>query len=149
MLLNSEKALQGGVMEKVELTTKFVVSFVDGKREIRGDPSYVRATCEASLKCLGVDYIDLYYQHCIDKKVPIEVTVSVVYLLHLIPLFGSYGNHMRVVDVNIQVEAGSVCNIPKTFLDQKLIYGAWMWERVVGRWMQRQKSSGASLQENS
>jgi hypothetical protein len=25
------------------------------------------------------------------------------------------------------------CNIPKTFLDQKLIYGAWMWERVVGR----------------
>ena len=49
-----------GVREKVELATKFVVSFADGKREIRGDPSYVRATCEASLKWLGVDYIDLY-----------------------------------------------------------------------------------------
>jgi hypothetical protein len=97
-----------GVREKVELATKFVVSFADSKREIRGDPSYVRATCEASLKWLGVDYIDLYYQHYIDKKVPIEFTVSVVYLLHLIPLFGSCGYHLRVVDVNMQVEAGSV-----------------------------------------
>jgi hypothetical protein len=36
---------------------------------------------------------------------------------------------------------GVECNIPKKF-DQKLIFVAWMWERVVGRWMQRQKSSG-------
>jgi len=91
MLLNSEKALQGGVREKVELATKFAVSFADGKREIRGDPAYVRAACEGSLKRLGIDCIDLYYQHRIDKKVPIEVTVSAVYLLHLIPLFGSCG----------------------------------------------------------
>lgn len=49
---------------------------VDGKREIRGDPAYVREACEASLKRLDVDYIDLYYQHRIDTRVPIEVTVS-------------------------------------------------------------------------
>ncbi|CAD6337877.1 unnamed protein product [Miscanthus lutarioriparius] len=70
------KALQGGVREKVELATKFAVSFADGKTEVRGDPAYVRAACEGSLKRLGVDCIDLYYQHRIDKKVPIEVTIG-------------------------------------------------------------------------
>ncbi|KAF8780685.1 hypothetical protein HU200_001288 [Digitaria exilis] len=70
------KALQGGVREKVELATKFGISFADGKREIRGDPAYVRTACEGSLKRLGVDCIDLYYQHRIDKRVPIEVTMG-------------------------------------------------------------------------
>lgn len=41
------------------------------------DPEYVRSCCEASLKRLDVDYIDLYYQHRVDPKVPIEITVSV------------------------------------------------------------------------
>uniref|UniRef100_A0A0D9ZJ28 NADP-dependent oxidoreductase domain-containing protein n=1 Tax=Oryza glumipatula TaxID=40148 RepID=A0A0D9ZJ28_9ORYZ len=68
------KALQGGAREKVEVATKFAVSFADGKVEIRGDPAYVRAACEGSLRRLGVDCIDLYYQHRVDKKVPIEVT---------------------------------------------------------------------------
>jgi len=67
-----------GIREKVQLATKFGISFVDGKPEIRGDPAYVRAACEASLKRLDVDYIDLYYQHRIDIKVPIEVTVCMV-----------------------------------------------------------------------
>lgn len=62
--------------EKVELATKFGVSVADGKREIRGDPAYVRAACEASLNRLGVDCIDLYYVHRIDTRIPIEVTVS-------------------------------------------------------------------------
>uniref|UniRef100_A0A0E0J449 NADP-dependent oxidoreductase domain-containing protein n=1 Tax=Oryza nivara TaxID=4536 RepID=A0A0E0J449_ORYNI len=70
------KALQGGVREKVEVATKFAVSFADGKVEIRGDPAYVRAACEGSLRRLGVDCVDLYYQHRVDKKVPIEVTFS-------------------------------------------------------------------------
>nr|P49249.1 RecName: Full=IN2-2 protein [Zea mays]CAA41448.1 In2-2 [Zea mays] len=70
------KALQGGVREKVELATKFGVSFADGKREIHGDPAYVRTACEGSFKRLGVDCIDLYYQHRIDKRVPIEVTIG-------------------------------------------------------------------------
>ena len=61
--------------------------------------------------------------------------------------------YMRYLDVLLGVVEfedefflrGVECNIPKTFLEQKLIYGAWMWERVVGRWMERQESSGASV----
>lgn len=43
---------------------------------VRGDPAYVRSACEASLKRLGVDVIDLYYQHRVDESVPIEDTVG-------------------------------------------------------------------------
>ena len=43
---------------------------------VRGDPDYVRSACEASLKRLGVDVIDLYYQHRVDPNVPIEDTVG-------------------------------------------------------------------------
>jgi aryl-alcohol dehydrogenase-like predicted oxidoreductase len=43
---------------------------------IRGDPAYVRQACDASLQRLGVDHIDLYYQHRVDTKVPIEETVG-------------------------------------------------------------------------
>lgn len=72
------KAIKG-IREKVQLATKFGVSSVHGKSlsvdNIRGDPGYVRAACEASLKRLDVDCIDLYYQHRVDTKVPIEVTV--------------------------------------------------------------------------
>ncbi|KAK2632771.1 hypothetical protein EUGRSUZ_L01104 [Eucalyptus grandis] len=70
------KALKGGVRQKVELATKFGIRLADGKREIQGDPAYVRAACEASLKRLDIDCIDLYYQHRIDTRVPIEVTIG-------------------------------------------------------------------------
>ncbi|TXG48686.1 hypothetical protein EZV62_024561 [Acer yangbiense] len=70
-----DKALKGGMRERVELATKFGISYADGKREVRGEPAYVRAACEGSLKRLDVDCIDLYYQHRIDTRVPIEVTV--------------------------------------------------------------------------
>ena len=43
---------------------------------INGRPEYVRSACNASLERLGVDYIDLYYQHRVDKTVPIEDTVG-------------------------------------------------------------------------
>ena len=43
---------------------------------INGSPEYVRAACDASLERLGVDHIDLYYQHRVDKTVPIEETVG-------------------------------------------------------------------------
>lgn len=76
------KALKGGFRDKVELATKFAISFADGKREIRGDPAYVRAACEASLKRLDIDCIDLYYQHRVDTRVPIEVTVCCVFLIY-------------------------------------------------------------------
>uniref|UniRef100_A0A0D9ZJ25 NADP-dependent oxidoreductase domain-containing protein n=1 Tax=Oryza glumipatula TaxID=40148 RepID=A0A0D9ZJ25_9ORYZ len=71
------KALQGGgVRDRVELATKFGKFFAGGKPGIRGDPAYVRAACEGSLRRLDVDCIDLYYQHRVDKKVPIEVTIG-------------------------------------------------------------------------
>ncbi|KAF8007827.1 hypothetical protein BT93_K1726 [Corymbia citriodora subsp. variegata] len=70
------KAMKGGVRHKVELATKFGPSFENGKTEIRGDPAFVRAACEASLKRLDIDCIDLYYAHGVDTHVPIEVTVG-------------------------------------------------------------------------
>ncbi|XP_030970197.1 probable aldo-keto reductase 3 [Quercus lobata] len=66
------KALKGGLREKVELATKFGIT----DKGIRGEPEYVRAACEASLKRLDMDCIDLYYQHRIDNRVPIEVTMG-------------------------------------------------------------------------
>jgi aryl-alcohol dehydrogenase-like predicted oxidoreductase len=45
-------------------------------RRIDGSPEYVRAACDASLQRLGVDHIDLYYQHRVDKTTPIEETVG-------------------------------------------------------------------------
>ncbi|KAF5188883.1 Voltage-gated potassium channel subunit beta-1 [Thalictrum thalictroides] len=65
-----------GIRHKVQLATKFGISFADGKVGIHGDPSYVRAACEASLMRLQIDYIDLYYQHRVDTTIPIEVTVG-------------------------------------------------------------------------
>uniref|UniRef100_A0A2N9E9Q7 NADP-dependent oxidoreductase domain-containing protein n=1 Tax=Fagus sylvatica TaxID=28930 RepID=A0A2N9E9Q7_FAGSY len=70
------KALKGGVRERVELATKFGISFANGNKEIRGDPAYVRAACEASLKRLDIHCIDLYYQHRVDNRIPIEVTIG-------------------------------------------------------------------------
>src|SRR5208283_489820 len=46
------------------------------KRLINGRPDYVRSACDASLKRLGVDHIDLYYQHRVDVNTPIEETVG-------------------------------------------------------------------------
>src|SRR6202453_3490153 len=43
---------------------------------VRGAPAYVRQACEASLKRLGIDVIDIYYQHRVDPKTPIEDTVG-------------------------------------------------------------------------
>ncbi|MED6222969.1 IN2-2 protein, variant 3 [Stylosanthes scabra] len=71
------KALKGGIREKVELATKFGGTFIsEGKFEVRGDPAYVRAACEGSLKRLDIDCIDLYYQHRIDTRLPVEVTIG-------------------------------------------------------------------------
>src|SRR5439155_5013896 len=67
-----------GRREQVVLATKFGnVRRPDGERlGIRGDRAYVHEACEASLERLGVDYIDLYYQHRVDRKTPIEETVG-------------------------------------------------------------------------
>ncbi|HTX31000.1 MAG TPA: aldo/keto reductase [Solirubrobacteraceae bacterium] len=64
--------------DEVVLATKFAnVRGENGERlGVRGDPKYVHESCDASLKRLGVDHIDLYYQHRVDPKVPIEETVG-------------------------------------------------------------------------
>ena len=65
-----------GRRDEVVLATKFGnESAEDGTRlGINGRPDYVRRACDASLKRLGVDYIDLYYQHRVDPDVPVEET---------------------------------------------------------------------------
>ncbi|KAF3454332.1 hypothetical protein FNV43_RR04779 [Rhamnella rubrinervis] len=71
------KALKQLPREKVQLATKFGIAGMDGDvMKVNGTPEYVRSCCEASLLRLGVDYIDLYYQHRIDITVPIEVTMG-------------------------------------------------------------------------
>jgi aryl-alcohol dehydrogenase-like predicted oxidoreductase len=67
-----------GRRDRVVLATKFgIVRTADsGFRGVSGRPEYVRQACEASLQRLGVDAIDLYYQHRVDPEVPIEETVG-------------------------------------------------------------------------
>jgi aryl-alcohol dehydrogenase-like predicted oxidoreductase len=71
------KALEGR-RDRITLATKFGVSRgEDGSwRGIKGNAEYVRASCDASLKRLDTDYIDLYYQHRVDAGTPIEETVG-------------------------------------------------------------------------
>jgi aryl-alcohol dehydrogenase-like predicted oxidoreductase len=67
-----------GRRDEVQLATKFgnVRDSDGGRLGIRGDAAYVREACDASLQRLGVDTIDLYYQHRVDKSVEIEETVG-------------------------------------------------------------------------
>jgi aryl-alcohol dehydrogenase-like predicted oxidoreductase len=68
-----------GRREKVAVATKFGIvrdPKDPTKRGISGRPEYVRSSCEGSLKRLGIDTIDLYYQHRVDAEVPIEETIG-------------------------------------------------------------------------
>src|ERR1700720_3180768 len=72
------KAIRG-LRDKVFLATKFGVvrSRTDPNvRGVNGSAAYIRSACDASLKRLGVEVIDLYYQHRVDPNVPIEETVG-------------------------------------------------------------------------
>jgi aryl-alcohol dehydrogenase-like predicted oxidoreductase len=71
------KALKGR-RDRITLATKFGVSRgEDGSWQgIKGSADYVKASCDASLKRLGTDHIDLYYQHRVDPSTPIEETVG-------------------------------------------------------------------------
>jgi len=66
-----------GRRERLVIATKFGFAFNDGKMVgVDSSPANVRRACEGSLKRLGVDTIDLFYQHRVDPKVPIEDTVG-------------------------------------------------------------------------
>ncbi|PIG86876.1 hypothetical protein AARAC_009009 [Aspergillus arachidicola] len=62
-----------GKRDQIFLATKFGIA---GPGVARGDPEYVKLACNRSLARLGVDHIDLYYVHRVDKSVPIEKTVA-------------------------------------------------------------------------
>src|ERR1035437_4433514 len=74
-LLN--KAIKG-IRNKLVIATKFGIMRTGDPnvRAINGKPEYLKSSCDASLKRLGIDYIDLYYQHRIDTNTPIEDTVG-------------------------------------------------------------------------
>ena len=68
-----------GKRDKIVLATKFGIVRDPGnppKRGVSGKPDYVRSSCEASLRRLGVETIDLYYQHRVDPNTPIEETLG-------------------------------------------------------------------------
>jgi aryl-alcohol dehydrogenase-like predicted oxidoreductase len=70
------KALKGR-RDQVIVSTKFGQTRDEaGKQGVDGSPQYVMQACEASMKRLGIDMIDLYYQHRVDTSVPIEDTVG-------------------------------------------------------------------------
>jgi aryl-alcohol dehydrogenase-like predicted oxidoreductase len=72
------KAIRGR-RDKFVIATKFAIVRDPNNpavRGVNGKPEYVRSACEASLRRLGVDTIDLYYQHRVDPKTPIEETVG-------------------------------------------------------------------------
>jgi len=78
---NRNEELVGRVLKpfrnKIIIATKFGNIFgPGGKRSVSGRPEYVRSACEGSLKRLGIDHIDLYYQHRVDPNVPIEDTIG-------------------------------------------------------------------------
>jgi aryl-alcohol dehydrogenase-like predicted oxidoreductase len=78
---HTNERLVGGAIadrrDEVVLATKFGNAVdEDGNRIVRGEPSYVLEACDASLKRLGTDHIDLYYQHRVDADTPIEETVG-------------------------------------------------------------------------
>jgi aryl-alcohol dehydrogenase-like predicted oxidoreductase len=71
------RAIAGNRRDKVVLASKFgQLRSENGTNEVNGRPEYVRAACDASLKRLGVEVIDLYYQHRVDPDVPVEDTVG-------------------------------------------------------------------------
>lgn len=69
------KAIRGR-RDQVVVATKFGIRRSEDRRWIDGRPEYVREACDASLQRLGIDHIDLYYQHRVDTNVPIEDTIG-------------------------------------------------------------------------
>jgi len=72
-----KRALAGGYRQKAVIATKFGNQrTADGRFGVNGRPEYVAEACDSSLRRLGIETIDLYYQHRVDPTVPIEETVG-------------------------------------------------------------------------
>ncbi|KAI8024284.1 Perakine reductase [Camellia lanceoleosa] len=89
---------------------------------VKGTVEYVRSYCEASLKRLGVDYIDLYYIHRIDRSVPIEET-----------MWGAMGD-MKVVDLGSDFFLVRLSN--RDDYDHVLFDGPWV---IAGHYLSIRK----------
>src|SRR5260221_78884 len=132
--------------DEVVIATKFGnVRGPDGAfLGIDGRPEYVRSACDASLKRLGVDHIDLYYQHRVDRSVPIEETVgamadlvkagkvrhlALAWLLargpHIVPIPGT----RRVVRLE---ENAAAASITLSAADERAIDGVLAARKVAG-----------------
>lgn len=68
---------RSGKRDDIFIATKFALNYDENMNQtVRSDPEYVRFACERSLKKLGIETIDLYYCHRVDRKTPIEKTVE-------------------------------------------------------------------------
>ena len=90
-----------GRRNQVVMATKFgQVRTPEGRATVNGRPDYVSQACDASLKRLGIDVIDLYYQHRVDPTVPIEDTVGA--MKRLIEHFVSHEKGFTAVQTGCQ-----------------------------------------------
>ncbi|KAL1966404.1 hypothetical protein VTN77DRAFT_4546 [Rasamsonia byssochlamydoides] len=67
---------RSGKRNDIFLATKFGLDYSTGAEVVHSDPEYAKAACERSLKRLGVDTIDLYYCHRVEREIPIEKTIA-------------------------------------------------------------------------
>lgn len=112
--------------DEVVLATKFGIVRDPADptgRSFRGDPEYVRASCDASLERLGVDHIDLYYMHRRDRSVPIEETVGAMAEL----VEAGKVRHLGLSEVNPETLRAAVATHPIAALQSE-----WsLWSRDI------------------
>ncbi len=101
--------------DEVVLATKFGLIRDDGTMRTDGHPGYVRAACDASLIRLGVDHIDLYYQHRVDTTVPVEDTVGAMAEL----VAAGKVRHLGLSEVSAQTLARAAAVHPITALQSE------------------------------
>jgi aryl-alcohol dehydrogenase-like predicted oxidoreductase len=130
-----------GRRDEVFLATKFGISITGDppRREINGTPEYVRAACEASLGRLKTDHIDLYYQHRVDPRTPIEETVGA--MADLIQE-GKIG-HIGLSEAGPETIRRAYAEHPVTAVQTE--YSLWTREPVEGEILPTLKDLGIGL----
>jgi aryl-alcohol dehydrogenase-like predicted oxidoreductase len=112
-----------GRRDSVVLATKFALVMQDGQQSIDASPKNIRRHCEDSLRRLGTDYIDLYYAHRVDPKVPIEETVGAMAGL----VEAGLARHLGVCEASVRSLERAVSVHPITALQSE-----WsLWERSL------------------
>jgi aryl-alcohol dehydrogenase-like predicted oxidoreductase len=112
-----------GIRDKVVLATKFGnIRHPDGRQEVSGKSAYVAEACEASLRRLGVETIDLYYIHRVDASVPIEETVGAMARL----VDGGKVRHLGISEAGAQTLRRAHATHPMAALQTE--YSLWSRE---------------------